>query len=66
MEAAAQLGHLLRVAAHDLDAVGVDLVRIVELEVDIFDDERPDVVAEAVCVEVTLERGGSVVIFNPA
>jgi hypothetical protein len=32
----------------------VHLVRVVELEVDVLDDERPDVVAETVGVEVTL------------
>lgn len=32
----------------------MDLVGIVELEVDVLDDEGPDVIAEAVSVEVTL------------
>ena len=49
------LARALRVAADNLDAVGVDLVRVVELEVDVLDDEGPDVVAEAVRVEVALE-----------
>jgi hypothetical protein len=46
----------LRVAAHDLDTVGVDLAVVVELEVDFLDDEGPDVVAEAVGIEVALGR----------
>lgn len=49
------LAGTLRVAANNLDAVGVDLVRVVELEVDILDDKGPDVVAEAVRVEMALE-----------
>jgi hypothetical protein len=49
----------LRVTADNLDSVGVDLVRVVELEVDILDDERPDIVAETVGIEVTLERQAS-------
>lgn len=32
----------------------MDLVRIVEFEIDVLDDECPDVVAEAVGIEVTL------------
>jgi hypothetical protein len=34
----------------------MDLVRVVELEVDVFDNKRPDVVTEAVGVEVALGR----------
>jgi hypothetical protein len=34
----------------------VDLVRVVELEVDVFDNEGPDVVAEAVGIEVALYK----------
>lgn len=34
----------------------MDLVCVVELEVDILDDEGPDVVAEAVGVEVALHK----------
>lgn len=45
----------LRVAGYDLDAVGVDRVRVVELEVDVFDDEGPYVIAEAVCIQMALE-----------
>jgi hypothetical protein len=32
----------------------VDLVGVVELEVDVFDDECPDIVAEAVRIEMSL------------
>jgi hypothetical protein len=33
----------------------VDLVRVIELEVDVLDDEGPDIVAEAVGIKVSLE-----------
>lgn len=46
----------LRVAAHNLDTVGVDLAVVVELEVDVLDDESPDVVAEAVCIKMSLSK----------
>lgn len=55
-DSALDFARTLRVTADDLDAVGVDLVRVVELEVDILDYERPDVVAETVGVEVALQR----------
>jgi hypothetical protein len=44
----------LGVAADDLDPVGMDLVRVVELEVDVFDNKRPDIVAEAVRIKMSL------------
>lgn len=44
----------LRVTADNLDAVGVHLIRVVELEVDVLDDECPDIVAETVGIEVAL------------
>lgn len=31
-------------------------VRVVQFEVDIFDDERPDFVAESICVKMALEK----------
>ena len=45
---------LLRVAAHNLDLLRRDIVLVVELEVDILDEERPDFVAEAVGIQMTL------------
>ncbi len=42
------LSRLLAVAADDLDPIGVDRLRILHLEVHILDQERPDLVAEAV------------------
>lgn len=39
---------ILGQAGHDFDLLGVELVVPVHLEVDVFDDERPDFVAEAV------------------
>jgi hypothetical protein len=44
----------LRVTADNLDPVGVDLVRVVELKVDVFDYKRPDIVAKTVGIEVAL------------
>lgn len=49
-----------RIAADDLDAVGVDLMGVIQLEVNILDNEGPDVVAEAVCVKMSLRRPKSV------
>lgn len=51
---ALSLAGALRVTADDLDPVCMDLVCVVELEVDVFDDESPDIVAEAVGVEMSL------------
>lgn len=48
------LPRLLRIAAHNLDLLGCDIVLIIELEVDILDEERPDFVAEAVGIQMTL------------
>lgn len=48
------LPRLLRIAAHNLDLLRRDIVLIVELEVDVFDKERPDFVAEAVGIQMTL------------
>lgn len=42
------------VTADNLDTVGVNLVRVVELEVDILDNEGPDVVTEAVGIKMSL------------
>lgn len=43
------------VTADYLDPVGVHLIRVVELEVDILDDEGPDIVAKAVGIQVALQ-----------
>lgn len=44
----------LRIAAHNLDLVGLDRSLILQLEVDILDEKGPDFIAEAVCVQMTL------------
>ena len=44
----------LRIARHNLDLVGKELGRSVSLELDILDQERPDIVAESVRLEMTL------------
>jgi len=53
--AALGLAGTLRVTANDLDSVGVNRVRIIQLKVDILDDEGPNVVTESVGIEVSLK-----------
>ena len=45
---------VLRQASDNLDLIRIKLLVIVHLKVNIFDDESPDFVAEAVGVEVAL------------
>jgi hypothetical protein len=48
----------LGAAANDLDLVGLDgLASIVQLEVDIANEEGPDFIAEAICIERSLQFG---------
>ena len=49
-----RLARTLAVAAHDLDLVGSDRLRVLHLEGDILDQESPDLVAESVGIEMTL------------
>lgn len=51
------LSRLLGVAAHDFDPIRLDVDRVVELEVDVFDQERPNIVTETVGIEMALEAG---------
>ena len=48
------------VAADDLDTVRMDLLVVIQLEVDVLDDKGPDVVAEAVGVEMSLRKSAAV------
>ena len=48
------LPRLLRIAAHNLDLVRRDIVLIIKLEVHILDKKRPDFVAKAVGIQMTL------------
>ena len=48
------LSLFLALAGNDLNPLCLNRVGIIELELDVLDDERPDFVAEAVCVEVSL------------
>ena len=48
------LSFLLRLAGHNLDLLGLLLMPTLHLEINVLDYERPDLVAEAVCIEVTL------------
>ena len=47
---------VLGLTADNLDLINFNLLRIVELELDVFDDEGPHFVAEAVGVEMSLRR----------
>ena len=44
----------LGVAADNLDLFSRDRILVIQLEIDVFDQERPDFIAEAVGVQVTL------------
>ena len=48
------LTRTLRVTGNDLDAVGMYLMGVVQLEVDILDNKGPYVVAKAVGIEMSL------------
>lgn len=52
------LARLLAVHRHNLDLVCRQRLGVVELEVDVFDDKRPYIVAEPVGVEMTLKHAG--------
>ena len=52
--AASGLSRLLGITADDLDFVCLNSVIIVKLEVDVFDQKRPNFVAETVGIKVTL------------
>lgn len=45
---------VLEGTANNLDLLSLDLLRIVQLEFDVLDDEGPDFVTEAVGVEMAL------------
>ena len=51
------LPRLLGATAHDLDFISRHVGGIVQLEIDVFDQERPYVVAEAVGVKMALTEG---------
>lgn len=48
------LPRLLRIAAHNLNLLRRNVILIIELEIDVLDEERPDLVAEPVGVQMTL------------
>ena len=48
------LPRLFRIAAHNLNLLRRDVVLIVQLEIDVFDEERPNLVTEAVRIQMTL------------
>ena len=46
---------LLRVAAYNFDLVRLHCVLIVQLEVDVFDKKRPDIITEAISIKMALQ-----------
>lgn len=44
----------LGIAAHDLDLLGLEFALLVDIEVDILDEECPDFVTEAICIQTAL------------
>lgn len=48
------LPRFLRTAADNFDLLRMDIVLIIELEIDILDEESPNFVAKAICVQMTL------------
>lgn len=46
----------LRIHCHNLDAIGVEVDGIIELEIDVFDYKCPNFVAKAVGIEVALQK----------
>jgi hypothetical protein len=58
------LSRPLAVAAHNLHLVCLHRLLIIQLEGHILDEERPDIVAESVCVKVALVTKQSV-SFQP-
>ena len=55
-----RISRLLRIAAHDLDLIRLHRVLIVQLEIDILDQKCPDIIAEAVGIQMTLRIPQSV------
>lgn len=48
------LPRLLSIAANNLDLLSLHRILVVELEVDIFDEERPHFIAKSVRIQMTL------------
>lgn len=47
---------LLALASDNLNLLCFDVVRVIKLELDILDNERPDFITEAIGVEVSLKK----------
>lgn len=54
LSTALRVAWLLRIAAHNLDLIGLNIVLVVELEINILDQKSPNIIAEAICIEVSL------------
>lgn len=48
------LSLLFALARHDLDLVCLNTVLIVQLELHILDNERPDFITETICIQMSL------------
>jgi hypothetical protein len=55
---------MLKRTADDSDLVDFDGLRVVEFELDVLEDKSPDVVAEAVSVEMALEAHSGLDLFT--
>jgi len=45
----------LRIAAHNLNFLGLNIALVIQPEVDILDQECPDLVAESIGIQVALD-----------
>lgn len=54
----------IQLTADDPDFINLDSLRIIEFELDVFEDKSPDVVAEAISVEMALETHASLDLFT--
>ena len=51
----------LCIAAHNFDLLCLHIGLIIQLEVDILDEESPDFIAEAICVQMALHSSMSAI-----
>lgn len=50
---------LLALARNDFDSIRLDCMGIIQLKIDVFDDECPDLVTESVGVKMSLQQSVS-------
>lgn len=52
-----------QLTADNPNFINLDSLRVIKLELDVFEDERPDVVTEAISVEMALEAHSGLYFF---